>query len=250
MEIVCAGSRDCSVPRQLWVWRQPARWRCRRWNPTPAWWSSSQHYASEVGAAVLRQGGNAIDAAVAVGYALAVTHPCCGNLGGGGFMVIHLADGRNSFINFRERAPLAATRQHVPRRPGQRRRRQEPQWLSGRGHARHRAGAGNRAPEVRHLARASADRAGDPSGRAGLYPHPRRCRRVCGRQRGLSQVSPMSRAMFLRDRAPLQPGDRLVQKDLARTLRAISERRHATPSITAPSPRRSWPQRRRPTADC
>src|SRR5271154_5845470 len=69
---------------------------------------SSQHLASEVGAAILRQGGNAIDAAVAVGYALAVTHPCCGNLGGGGFMTIHLADGRNNFINFREKAPLAA----------------------------------------------------------------------------------------------------------------------------------------------
>jgi gamma-glutamyltranspeptidase/glutathione hydrolase len=69
---------------------------------------TAQHLASDVGAAVLRQGGNAIDAAVAVGYALAVTHPCCGNLGGGGFMIIHLADGRDSFINFREKAPLAA----------------------------------------------------------------------------------------------------------------------------------------------
>jgi gamma-glutamyltranspeptidase / glutathione hydrolase len=69
---------------------------------------TSQHLASDVGAAILRQGGNAIDAAVAVGYALAVTHPCCGNLGGGGFMTIHLAGGKNTFINFRERAPLAA----------------------------------------------------------------------------------------------------------------------------------------------
>src|SRR5580692_3754019 len=69
---------------------------------------TSQHTASEVGAEILRQGGNAIDAAVAVGYALAVTHPCCGNLGGGGFMTIHLADGRNTFLNFREKAPLAA----------------------------------------------------------------------------------------------------------------------------------------------
>ncbi|MEA3135665.1 MAG: gamma-glutamyltranspeptidase / glutathione hydrolase, partial [Gammaproteobacteria bacterium] len=69
---------------------------------------SAQHVASDVGAAILRDGGNAVDAAVAVGYALAVTHPCCGNLGGGGFMIIHLANGKDTFINFREKAPQAA----------------------------------------------------------------------------------------------------------------------------------------------
>jgi gamma-glutamyltranspeptidase/glutathione hydrolase len=70
---------------------------------------SSQHLASEIGAEILRQGGNAVDAAVAVGYAEAVTNPCCGNIGGGGFMVLHMADGRERFINFRETAPAAAT---------------------------------------------------------------------------------------------------------------------------------------------
>ena len=70
---------------------------------------SEQHYATEAGLEVLRQGGNAVDAAVAVGYALAVTHPCCGNIGGGGFMLIHLADGTEKFIDFRETAPGAAT---------------------------------------------------------------------------------------------------------------------------------------------
>ena len=69
---------------------------------------SAQHVASDVGAAILGSGGNAIDAAVAVGYALAVTHPCCGNIGGGGFMTIHLANGKDTFINFREKAPMAA----------------------------------------------------------------------------------------------------------------------------------------------
>jgi gamma-glutamyltranspeptidase/glutathione hydrolase len=70
---------------------------------------SAQHLATGVGVDVLKQGGNAIDAAVAVGYALAVVHPCCGNIGGGGFMTIHLADGKNLFLDFREKAPLAAT---------------------------------------------------------------------------------------------------------------------------------------------
>src|ERR1035438_2640611 len=56
----------------------------------------------------IKGGGNAIDAAVAVGYALAVTDPCCGNIGGGGFMLIHHAAGGDTFINFRERAPFAA----------------------------------------------------------------------------------------------------------------------------------------------
>jgi gamma-glutamyltranspeptidase/glutathione hydrolase len=70
---------------------------------------TEQKLASEVGVKILKQGGNAVDAAVAVGYALAVVNPCCGNIGGGGFMLIHLAQGKNIFINFREKAPLAAT---------------------------------------------------------------------------------------------------------------------------------------------
>lgn len=69
---------------------------------------TSQALATQVGNKILQQGGNAIDAAVAVGYALAVVKPCCGNLGGGGFMLIHLHNGKNTFINFREQAPQAA----------------------------------------------------------------------------------------------------------------------------------------------
>lgn len=66
--------------------------------------------ATRVGVSVLKQGGNAVDAAVAVGYALAVTHPQAGNLGGGGFMLIRLKDGRTTAIDFREMAPAAASR--------------------------------------------------------------------------------------------------------------------------------------------
>ena len=65
--------------------------------------------ATKVGVDVLERGGNAVDAAVAVGYAMAVVYPAAGNLGGGGFMTIQLADGRKTFLDFREKAPLAAT---------------------------------------------------------------------------------------------------------------------------------------------
>ncbi|RVC90701.1 gamma-glutamyltransferase, partial [Mesorhizobium sp. M2A.F.Ca.ET.029.05.1.1] len=71
---------------------------------------TEQHLATEVGVDVLKKGGNAVDAAVAIGYALAVVFPDAGNIGGGGFMTIRLKDGRTTFIDFRERAPLAATR--------------------------------------------------------------------------------------------------------------------------------------------
>jgi gamma-glutamyltranspeptidase / glutathione hydrolase len=66
--------------------------------------------AADAGLRVLQSGGNAIDAAVAVGFALAVTYPYAGNIGGGGFLLARFADGRSTFIDFREKAPLAATR--------------------------------------------------------------------------------------------------------------------------------------------
>src|SRR6266513_1794094 len=70
---------------------------------------TAHQIATKVGVDVLERGGNAIDAAVAVGYAMAVVYPAAGNLGGGGFMTIQLADGRKTFLDFREKAPLAAT---------------------------------------------------------------------------------------------------------------------------------------------
>ncbi|MCX6167862.1 MAG: gamma-glutamyltransferase [Ignavibacteriales bacterium] len=64
--------------------------------------------ATDIGVSILKKGGNAVDASVAVGFALAVTFPSAGNIGGGGFMVIHLSNGKNTTIDFREVAPLAA----------------------------------------------------------------------------------------------------------------------------------------------
>lgn len=70
---------------------------------------AGQADAAEIGAAVLRDGGNAVDAAIAVGFALAVTLPNAGNVGGGGFMLIRFEDGTTTSLDFRERAPIAAT---------------------------------------------------------------------------------------------------------------------------------------------
>jgi gamma-glutamyltranspeptidase/glutathione hydrolase len=69
---------------------------------------SEQHYATQAGVDILRRGGNAVDAAIAVAYALAVVDPCCGNIGGGGFMLVRMHNGLERFIDFREKAPLRA----------------------------------------------------------------------------------------------------------------------------------------------
>lgn len=71
---------------------------------------SQEPLATDVGVEVLKSGGNAVDAAVAVAFALAVTHPSAGNLGGGGFLLVRFAGGRTTFVDFRERAPASASR--------------------------------------------------------------------------------------------------------------------------------------------
>lgn len=183
---------------------------------------SEHSLASDVGARILAEGGNAIDAAVAMGYALAVVHPCCGNIGGGGFMTIRLADGRAVFINFREKAPGAAKADmylDALGAPDPKLSRQG--WLAtavpgsvmGLDRALARYGRLKReqvmAPAV-SLAREGFElrRTDTDTLDAGIQ--------VFGKD-------PAARAIFLRaDGSPLQPGDRLTQTDLAATLEQIA----------------------------
>jgi gamma-glutamyltranspeptidase/glutathione hydrolase len=184
---------------------------------------STDERATAAGLEVLRRGGNAVDAAVAVGFALAVTHPAAGNLGGGGFMVIRLADGRETTIDYREKAPGQAHRD---------------MFLDGSG-----------APIVeRSLVGPLA--AGVPGSVAGMAFAQRRYGKLSlaavlapaiALARDGFEVSwalsdslrlegrsferfPETARIFRRtDGAPWQPGDRLVQADLARTLTLIAE---------------------------
>ncbi|MDU6411066.1 MAG: gamma-glutamyltransferase [Yersiniaceae bacterium] len=185
---------------------------------------SSQYLASQIGVDILKMGGNAVDAAVAVGYAQAVVNPCCGNIGGGGFMTIHLADGKDTFINFRETAPAAASAD---------------MYLDAQGKVRKEASL------YGYLA------AGVPGTVLGLDTAQREYGKLTRRQvmapaiklarqgfvltRADTDVldttvkrfrdDPEAARIFLRpDGSALQPGDRLVQKDLANTLEAIAQR--------------------------
>ncbi len=104
LALACCAAGAAQPPRGAASWRDARPVLARH-----AMVVSAQHLASAAGLLMLRRGGNAIDAAVAIGYALAVVDPCCGNLGGGGFMTIHMADGRNLFLDFRETAPRRAS---------------------------------------------------------------------------------------------------------------------------------------------
>ncbi len=101
--LLCAAALLAATPPTAPEWHSapPAR-------APHAMIATEQHYATQAGLRILERGGNAVDAAVAVAYALAVVDPCCGNIGGGGFMLVRMHDGRERFIDFREKAPLRA----------------------------------------------------------------------------------------------------------------------------------------------
>ncbi|MET3390520.1 gamma-glutamyltranspeptidase/glutathione hydrolase [Variovorax sp. 1140] len=182
---------------------------------------SAQHLATKVGVDVLKRGGNAVDAAVAVGYALAVVYPAAGNLGGGGFMTVQLADGRKTFLDFREKAPLAATANMYLDKDGN-----VIKGLSTKGHlavgvpgsvsgmeyAREKYGTMKRgellAPSIQLAEKGFALEQGDID--------------LLATATADFKEDPATAAIFLNKGEPYKVGDKLVQKDLAKTLREIS----------------------------
>ncbi|WP_017462829.1 gamma-glutamyltransferase [Dyella ginsengisoli] len=183
---------------------------------------SAQHLATEVGVDILKRGGNAVDAAVAVGYALAVVHPCCGNIGGGGFMLIHLAHGKDVFLDFREKAPLKAgptifqddKGNVVPgKSTGTYLGVGVPGTVMGMDEALRKYGHLSRqqviAPAIRLAKQGFVLQQGDVN--------------ILGERTKDFQKYPNVGAIFLKDGQPYRVGDRLVQPQLAKTLEEISK---------------------------
>ena len=188
--------------------------------------ASQEKLATRVGVDILRQGGNAVDAAVAVGFALAVTHPQAGNIGGGGFMLVHLAaSNRTIAIDYRETAPAAMTRDVFLDEKGEADPKKSrdsalgvgvPGTVAGLAVALEKYGSGRFTlaqtlkPAI-ELARDGfvvaddmADTLSDMYRRMGRWPN-------------------SAKAFSREDSTPLQEGDRLIQSDLAATLSAIAE---------------------------
>ncbi|MCC8984189.1 gamma-glutamyltransferase [Bradyrhizobium acaciae] len=184
---------------------------------------SAQHLATQVGVEVLKRGGNAVDAAVAVGYALAVAYPAAGNLGGGGFMTVQLADGRKTFLDFRETAPKGATANMYLDKDGN-----VVPGLSTKGHlavgvpgsvagmeyAREKYGTMKRADVIAPALQLAEDGFVLDQGDVSMLQTSTKD----------FQDDPASAAIFLNNGKPFQVGERLTQHELAETLREISKR--------------------------
>ncbi|MBV8926493.1 MAG: gamma-glutamyltransferase, partial [Bradyrhizobium sp.] len=183
---------------------------------------SAQHLATGVGVDILKAGGNAIDAAVAVGYALAVVYPAAGNLGGGGFMTIRFADGRTTFLDFREKAPRAARKDMFLDRDGNVISGAAtsgwlavgvPGTVSGLEYARKKYGTIRRAALIDPAIRLAEDgfvlQQGDVDVLASASDDLKRF--------------PATAAIFLDKGQPFTVGQKLVQRELADTLRLIGK---------------------------
>jgi len=184
---------------------------------------SAQHLATRVGVDVLKDGGNAVDAAVAVGYALAVVYPAAGNLGGGGFMTIQLADGRKTFLDFREKAPLAATANMYLDKDGNVIKGAStighlavgvPGTVSGMEMAREKYGTMKRATLIAPAIKYAQDGFVLEQGDVDLL-------RTATED---FKKDAATSAIFLNNGEAFAPGQKLVQKDLAATLKAISDK--------------------------
>lgn len=176
--------------------------------------------AVDVGVEVLKAGGNAVDAAVAVAFALAVTHPSAGNIGGGGFLLARFADGRSTFIDFREMAPASASRNMYIGKDGKPTRESVVGWRA--------AGVPGtvRGLEMAHkkYGRKSWAELVGPSVKlaaAGVTLSYAEARSMCGAKRLMGQF-PESNRIFLKDGACFEAGERLVQPELARVLERIA----------------------------
>ena len=184
---------------------------------------SAQHLATRVGVDVLKDGGNAVDAAVAVGYALAVVYPAAGNLGGGGFMTIQLADGRKTFLDFREKAPLAATANMYLDKDGNVIKGAStnghlavgvPGTVSGMELALAKYGTMKRATLIAPSIKYAQDGFVLDQGDVDML--------VTATED--FKKDPATGAIFLNNGAAFAPGQKLVQKDLAATLKLISDK--------------------------
>jgi gamma-glutamyltranspeptidase/glutathione hydrolase len=182
---------------------------------------SAHRLASRAGVDVLKAGGNAVDAAVAAGYALAVTFPEAGNLGGGGFMTVRFHDGRTAFIDFRETAPAAATATMYLDASGnpvpERSRRGHlavgvPGTVAGLELARTRFGTRSRSSLMASAIGLARDGFVLDQGDADM---------LADAAAEFRKDAP-SAAIFLNHGQPWKPGQRLVQTDLARSLSAIA----------------------------
>ncbi len=185
--------------------------------------ASSEKLASQIGIDTLKKGGNAVDAAVAVGFALAVTHPSAGNLGGGGFMMIRLATGETACIDYREMAPAAADRDVYLDSAGQVIPKASTQGYRASGVPGTPAGLCLALKKYGRLPLKEAIQPAIDLAEQGfpVSDHLSDSLKAAGPR---LEIFAESRRVYLKDGKYFQPGETLVQKDLARTLRAIRDK--------------------------